>query len=66
MNDSLKSQGNKYEKLFFFYSQKSIYENNEENKKLINECEKLTRQCDELKVNNQIKFFISLIKLIFF
>ncbi len=53
LNDSVKIQGNKYDKYFFFYPQKSI---NEGNKKLveqlINECEKLVRQCDELKVNN--------------
>ncbi len=37
---------NKQEKLFFFYSQKSI--NNEQ--KSIEQCEKLARQCDELKM----------------
>ena len=44
------------EKLFFFYPQKTIGENNEANKKfieqLIDECEKLARQCDELKVQD--------------
>jgi hypothetical protein len=54
-NDSLKISGNKFDKLFFFYPEKAIGENNEGNKKfieqLIDECEKLARQCDELKVN---------------
>jgi len=56
----VKIQANKHEKLFFFYPQKSIGETNEGNKKfieqLIDECEKLARQCDELKVNNHRKF----------
>ncbi len=60
LNDSVKIQANKHEKLFFFYPQKSIGETNEGNKKfieqLIDECEKLARQCDELKVNNHRKF----------
>jgi len=54
LNDSIKTQGSKHDKLFFFYPQKSINENNEGNKKLIehliDECEKLARQCDELKL----------------
>jgi hypothetical protein len=42
------SQGNKQDKFFFFfYSQKMIH--NEQN--LIELCEKLARQCDELKVS---------------
>jgi hypothetical protein len=43
--DSL-NKTNKQDKLFFFYSQKSI--NTDE--KSIELCEKLARQCDELKV----------------
>jgi hypothetical protein len=62
LNDSIKTQGSKHDKLFFFYPQKSINENNEGNKKLIehliDECEKLARQCDELKVNHHILIFI--------
>jgi hypothetical protein len=54
LNDIFKTQMNKYDKSFFFYPQKTINENNEENKKLIDECEKLARQCDELKVNYHI------------
>ncbi len=58
----LNYHGNKHEKLFFFYPEKSIGENNEDNKnfleQLINECEKLSRQCDELKVKNYIEKFL--------
>ena len=55
LSDSVKIAGNKFDKLFFFYPEKAIGENNEGKKKiieqLIDECEKLARQCDELKVN---------------
>jgi len=57
LNDTFKTQMNKYDKSFFFYPQKTINENNEENKKLIDECEKLARQCDELKVKYFIRFY---------
>ncbi|CAF1003091.1 unnamed protein product [Adineta steineri] len=54
LNESCKIQELKQDKLFFFYPQKSIYENNDINKKLIKqlleECDKLTRQCDEIKL----------------
>ncbi len=49
----MNTQGNKQDKFFFFYSQKSIY--NEQN--LIELCEKLARQCDELKVKYFIRFY---------
>ena len=46
---------NKYEK-FFFYPQRIFTDNADEHKniieQLIDDCERLTRQCDELKVNN--------------
>lgn len=50
LNDSIRIQGNKPDKYFFFYSQKFIYENQDIGKKFIDECEKLARQCDELKL----------------
>ncbi len=62
LSDSIKIPASKFDKLFFFYPQKTIGETNEGNKKfieqLIDECEKLARQCDELKVNDQRKFSI--------
>lgn len=39
------NKNNKHEKLFFFYSQKPL--DNEQ--KYIEQCEQLARQCDELK-----------------
>lgn len=52
---------NKYEK-FFFYPQKIFTDNAEEHEniveQLIDDCERLTRQCDELKVNNLSKCII--------
>jgi uncharacterized cysteine cluster protein YcgN (CxxCxxCC family) len=68
-NDLVKIQGSKHDKSFFFYPQKTINENNEENKKLIeqliDECEKLARQCDELKVNHTISCYLLMIELIY-
>lgn len=50
---------NKYEK-FFFYPQKIFTDNAEDHKniveQLVDDCERLTRQCDELKVNNSSNF----------
>ncbi|CAF1259292.1 unnamed protein product [Rotaria sp. Silwood1] len=43
-------QGNKHDKLFFFYSQKTINANQKYIEALIEECEKLVEKCDELKV----------------
>ena len=57
LNESLKTQGNKTDKFFFFYPQKLINENKEDVQKLIDECEKLARQCDELKVKLFIEGF---------
>lgn len=50
LDNSLRTQGYKSDKYFFFYSQNFIYQNPDVAKKLIDECEKLTRQCDELKL----------------
>lgn len=57
MNVCLSSSGlvtssqTKHDKLFIFRSQQSsIDENNESDDKLIKQCEKLARHCDELKV----------------
>ncbi|CAF3559144.1 unnamed protein product, partial [Rotaria sp. Silwood2] len=51
MNDLFK---NTHNKSFFFYPQKMINDTKEENKKLIEqlieECKKLSRHCDELKL----------------
>ncbi|CAF1378975.1 unnamed protein product, partial [Rotaria sordida] len=41
--------GNKQDKLFFFYSQKTINTNQKYIEQLIKECEKLVQKCDELK-----------------
>jgi hypothetical protein len=66
--DAFKTQGNKSDKSFFFYPQKSINENTDQKKKLIekliDECEKLARQCDELKVNHYLTFDIFILKFI--
>ncbi|CAF3529728.1 unnamed protein product [Rotaria sp. Silwood1] len=53
LSDSLNKtniQGNKQDKLFFFYSQKTINANQKYIEALIEECEKLVEKCDELKV----------------
>jgi hypothetical protein len=42
---------NKQDKLFFFYSQKSMNTDTKYIEQLIEQCEKLARQCDELKVH---------------
>ncbi|UJR37177.1 hypothetical protein I4U23_029885 [Adineta vaga] len=53
-NQSSNIQQIQHEKLFFFYPQSLIYEDNESNyksiKQLIEQCEKLARHCDELKL----------------
>lgn len=58
MNDALINQGNQYEK-FFFYPQKIFVDHPEQYKniveQLIDDCEKLTRQCDELKVELSLR-----------
>ncbi|CAF3425057.1 unnamed protein product, partial [Rotaria sp. Silwood2] len=54
LSDSLNKtniQGNKQDKLFFFYSQKTINTNQKYVEQLIEECEKLVQKCDELKVD---------------
>jgi hypothetical protein len=70
LSDSIKIPASKFDKLFFFYPQKTIGETNEGNKKfieqLIDECEKLARQCDELKVNDQRKFSILRLSSLFY
>ncbi|CAF3969197.1 unnamed protein product, partial [Rotaria sp. Silwood2] len=53
LSDSLNKtniQGNKQDKLFFFYSQKTINTNQKYVEQLIEECKKLSRHCDELKL----------------
>lgn len=53
LSDSLNksiSLGNKQEKFFFFYSQKTMNVNPKYLEELIQKCENFVRQCDELKV----------------
>ncbi|CAF4338557.1 unnamed protein product [Rotaria sp. Silwood2] len=52
LSDSLNKTNmpvNKQDKLFFFYSQKTINTNQKYIEQLIEECEKLPQKCDELK-----------------
>ena len=54
LSDSLNktnTQGNKQDKLFFFYSQKTLNTDQKYIDQLIEQCEKLARQCEELKIN---------------
>ncbi|CAF4275358.1 unnamed protein product, partial [Adineta steineri] len=43
-------KGNKQDKLFFFYSQKTLNNDQKYTEQLIEQCETYARQCDELKV----------------
>ncbi len=43
--------GNKHDKLFFFFSQKTTSADQSKIEELIEKCEKLIEKCDELKVD---------------
>ncbi len=46
----LQTKGNKQDKLFFFYSQKTLTDDQKYTEQLIEQCEQFARQCDQLKV----------------
>ncbi|CAF0995165.1 unnamed protein product [Adineta ricciae] len=49
-SSDLQTKGNKPDKLFFFYSQKTLNHDLKYREQLIEQCEKFTQQCDELKL----------------
>ena len=57
LSDSLnktQTQGTKQEKLFFFYAQKLLQPEKNLAESLLEQCEKLARQCNEVKVDTPI------------